>query len=134
MQGVGDNKLFGADASLFPSVGSYCCQEVGNDLSMNWAINKLSECTHLVSQFDHPCSRLGLCRPDEFGWPLGIRKIVAIGAPMQTRPQTASLIANEFGEFQPGVLEVSLTTGGYFPFKENRVHTILLGYSRTLPA
>jgi len=97
-------------------------QEVGNDLTAEWGIDKLSEFTHLVSQLDHACSRLGLCRPNEFGWPLGIRKIVAVAAPMQTRPQTALLIAYEFGEFQPGVLEFLVTSGDYFPFKINSVH------------
>jgi hypothetical protein len=46
---------------------------------------------------------------------------------MQTRSQTASLIAYKFGESQPGVLEVSLMTRGYFPSKVNRVHNILSG-------
>ena len=116
-----------------PLVGSYRYQEVGNDVTPKWAIYKFSEFTHLVSQLDHASSRLGLCSPEEFGRPLSIRKIVAVGAPMQTRPWTASLIAYKFGEFQPGVLEVSLTTRGYFPSKVNRVHNILSGCGRTLP-
>jgi hypothetical protein len=69
-----------------PLVGSYRYQEVGNDVTPKWAIHKFSEFTHLVSQLDHACSRFGLCSPEEFGRPLGIRKIVAVGAPMQTRP------------------------------------------------
>jgi len=78
-----------------------------------------------MSQFDHAWSRLGPCSPEAFGRPLGIRKIVAVGAPMQTRPQTAVLIAYDFGEFHPGALELRLATLRYFPSKVNRVHTIL---------
>ena len=114
-----------------PLVGSQRYQEVGNDITPKWAIYKFREFTHLISQLDHACSRLGLCSPDAFGRPLGIRKIVAVGTPMQTRPQTALLIAYKFGQFQPGVLKVSLTTGGYFPSKINRVHDILSGCGRS---
>jgi hypothetical protein len=80
-------------------VGGCRYQKVGNDLTPKRPIYKFSEFTHLISQLDHACTRRGLCSPDEFGRPFGIRKIVAVGAPMQTRPQTASLIAYEFGEF-----------------------------------
>lgn len=106
-------------------------QEVGNDVTPKRAVYKFSEFTHLVSQLDHARSRLGLCSPDKFGRPLGIRKIVAVGAPMQTRPQTAPFIAYEFGEFQPGALEIWLTTRGYFPSEVNRVHDILSGCGRS---
>lgn len=78
-----------------PLAGSWRYQEIGNDLTPKWAIDKFSAFTHLISQLGHACGRLGLCRPGEFGGPLGIRKIVAVGAPMQTRPQAASLIAYE---------------------------------------
>jgi hypothetical protein len=115
------------------SVGRYRYQEVGNDVATTWAVDKFGECMHLISQLDHACSGLGLCSPEEFGRPLGICEIVAVGAPMQTRAQTASLIAYQFGEFPPGVLEASLMTRGYFPSKVNRVHDILSGCGRTLP-
>ena len=72
-------------ASLPLLVGSYCHQEVGNDVTPKWAIYKFSELTHLVSQLDHACSRLRLFSPEAFGRPLGIPKIVAVRAPMQTR-------------------------------------------------
>ena len=78
-------------------VGSYRYQEVGNDITPKWAIYQFRALKHLVSQLDHACSRLGLCGPEVFGRPLGICEIVAVGAPMQTRPQTASLIAYKFG-------------------------------------
>ena len=52
---------------------------------------------------------------------------------MQTRPQAASLVAYQFGEFLPGALEVSLTASGYFPSKINRVHKILWVGDRPLP-
>jgi hypothetical protein len=105
-------------------------QEVGNDVTAKWAVYQFGAFTHLIAQLDHSCSRLGLCNPDKLGRPLGIRKIMAVAASMQTRPQAASLIAYQFGQFQPGVLEVSLTTGGYFPFEVKRVHDILSGYGR----
>jgi hypothetical protein len=53
---------------------------------------------------------------------------VAVGAPMQARPQPAPLVAYELGEFKPGLLELSFTAGGYFPSKINRVHDILTGW------
>ena len=114
-----------------PLAGRWRYQEVGNDVAPKWAIYQFSEFAHLVSQLGHACSRLGLYSPDAFGRPLGIRKIMAVGAPMQTRSQTASLIAYQFGEFQPGLLEVSLTTRGYFPSEVNRVHRILSGDGRS---
>lgn len=116
-----------SDHLLVPFAGSCRYQEVGNDVTPNRAIDKFSELTHPVSQLDHACSRLGLCGPGQFGRPLGIRKVKAVGAAMQTRPQAAPLIAYQFGQFQPGVLEVSLTAGGHFPSKVNRVHDILSG-------
>lgn len=122
-----------SDPPCVSLVGRYRYQEVGNDVTPKWAIYKFSEFTHLVSQLDHPCGRLGLCSPYEFGRPLGIRKVMAVSAPMQTRPQAAALIAYAFGEFQPGVLEVSLTTRSHFPFKVNRVHDILSGCGRSRP-
>jgi len=100
-------------------------QAVRNDVTPKWAIDKFSEFTHLILQLDHACSWLGLCRPDELGRPLGVRKIVAVGAPMQTRTQTALFIAYEFGQFQPGVLKIWLTARGYFPSEINRVHDTL---------
>lgn len=108
-------------------VGHWRYQEVGNDIATKRPIYKFGEFTHLISQLDHACSGLGLCSPDAFGRPLGIRKIVAVGAPMQARPQAALLIAYEFGQFQPGVLEVWLTTGSYFPSEVNRVHDMFVG-------
>lgn len=103
-------------------------QEVGNDVTMKRAIYKFSAFAYPISQLDHACSRLGLGSPDEFGWPLRISKIVTVGAPVQTRPQTALLIAYEFGEFQPSVFEVSLTARRYLPSEVDRVHDILSGY------
>lgn len=88
---------FTMDVSASSKGGSYRYQEVGNDVTPKWTIYKFSEFTHLISQLDHACSRFGLCSPDEFGRPLGIRKIVAVGAPMQTRPQAALHIAYKFG-------------------------------------
>jgi len=58
---------------------------------------------------------------------LGVRKIMAVGAPMQARSKAAVRISYQSGEFQPGVLEVYLTARGYFPSEVNRVHDIFLG-------
>jgi len=44
---------------------------------------------------------------------------------MQTRTEAASLIAYQFGEFLPKLLELVLTARDYFPFKVNCVHDIL---------
>lgn len=106
-------------------IGSHRYQKVSHDVATKWAFDKFSEFTHPVSQLDHAGGRLGLCSPEGFRWPLRIGEIIAIGAPMQARPQTASLIAYQFGKCQPSVLEVSFITRGYFPFKINSVHTIL---------
>ena len=96
----------GYDRQPVPSAGTCRFQKVGNDVPPKRAIYKLSELTHLMSQLDHARRRLGLCRPNAFGRPLGIGKIVAVAAPMQTRPKTALLVAYQFSEFQPGLLEV----------------------------
>ena len=110
------------------SVGSRRYQAVGNDVASNRAFYQLGTFTHPISQFGHACSRLRLCCPRTFGGPLGIRKIMAIGAPMQTRPQAASLIAYQFGQFHPGLLEVRFTARSDFPSEVNCVHTIWSGW------
>jgi hypothetical protein len=106
-------------------VGGGRYQQVGNDVTLKWAIYKFIEFTHLVSQRNHACRRLRLGSPDALGRPLGIGKIVAVGAPMQTRSQAALPIAYKFSEFQPGVFEVMLMTRRYLPSKVNCVHNIL---------
>lgn len=68
----------------------------------------------------------------DFGRPLGICKITTVGVAMQTRPQTASLIAYKFDEFHPCLLELSLTARSHFPPKVNRAHDILRARGRTL--
>lgn len=116
--------------SAVPLAGSGRYQQIGNDLTPDWTVYQFGAFTHPVSQLDHACSWFGLCRPDAFGRPLGIRKIMAVGAAMQARSQAAVGIANQFSEFQPGLLEVWLTASNYFPFKINRVHNVLSGCSR----
>lgn len=106
-------------------LGSCPNQEVANNVAPNWPLYQFSAFAHPVAQLDHAYSGLGLCRPDEFGRPLGVGKIVAVGAMVQTRPQAAALIAYQFGEFAPGLLELTLTVRSYFPFKVNRMHDIL---------
>jgi len=56
---------------------------------------------------------------------------MAVGAPMQARPQTASLVAYQFGQFPPGLLEVWLTASDDFPSEVNRVRDILSGCGRS---
>jgi len=91
---------------------------------MQWPIDEFSAFPHPVAQRGHACSRRGLRRPGVFGRPLGIRKIVILGAAMQTRAEAASFIAYQFGEFQPGLLERRLTASGYFPSEINCVHEV----------
>lgn len=108
-----------------PLAGSGRYQQVGDNLTPEWAVYQFGAFTHPVSQFDHACGRFGLCRPGAFGWPLGIRKIMAVGAPMQARAKAAVRIAYQFGQFEPGMLEVCFTAKRYFPSEVNRVHQIL---------
>jgi len=111
--------------SPVPLAGSGRYQQVGNDLTPDWAVYQFGAFTHPVSQLDHACGRFGLCRPGAFGRPLGIRKIMAIAASIQARSKAAVRIAYQSGEFQPGVLEVCFTAKRYFPSEVNRVHQIL---------